>query len=123
MANINPTITTIGNQDGSLKKVTWAFTGADTGLPIKFAEWADRSVQMSGTWNGATVLWEGSNDGGTTYLPLTDPQGNAITSTGTDKLEAVTEICELARPRCSAGAVTAVTISVILRRQQGIWSK
>lgn len=122
MANINPTITTIGNQDGSIKKVVWAFTGSDTGLPIKFAEWADRSVQMSGTWNAATVLWEGSNDGGTTYLPLTDPQGNSISKTA-DGIEAVTEVCELARPRVTAGTPTAVTISVILRRQQGIWSK
>ena len=118
MANINPTITTIGNQDGSIKKVVWAFTAGDTGLPIKFSEWADRSVQMAGTWNGATVLWEGSNDGGTTYLPLTDPQGNAMSKTA-DSIEAVTEVCELARPRVTTGVVTAVTISVILRRQQG----
>jgi hypothetical protein len=118
MAIINGVVTNIGTKDGSAKKVTWAFTGADTGLPIAFSEWADRSVQMSGTWNAATVIWEGSNDG-VTYLPLTDPQGNAITKTA-DTIEAVTEVCELARPRVSSGAVTAVTISVILRRQSGM---
>lgn len=116
MANVNPTITTIGNQDGSIKKVVWAFTGADTGLPIKFAEWADRSVHMTGTWNGATVLWEGSNDGGATYVTMDDINGNAISKTA-DSLEAIAAVCEMARPRCSAGAVTAVTINVILRRQ------
>jgi hypothetical protein len=117
MATINPTLTTIGAQDGSVKKAVWSFTGSDTGVAIRYAEWADRSVQMSGTWNGATVLWEGSNDGGTTYLPLTDPQGNAISKTA-DAIEAVTEICELARPRVSAGSVTAVTVTAILRREQ-----
>jgi hypothetical protein len=115
MANISPTITTIGNQDGSLQKAVWTFTGSDTGMPIKFAEWADRSVQMSGTWNASTILWEGSNDG-TTYLPLTDPQGNSISKTA-DAIEAVTEVCELARPRVTGGTPTSVTISVILRRQ------
>lgn len=117
MATINATKTFAGgSKDGSTLKFVWAFTGADTGTPVSFAEWADRSVQMSGTWNGATVTWEGSNDGGATYIPLTDPQGNAIAKTA-DSIEAVTEVCELARPRVSTGAVTAVTISVILRRQ------
>lgn len=121
MATITPTVTVIGEQDRSLQKVVWAFTAGDTGIAIGFAEWADRSVQMSGTWNGATVTWEGSNDGGTTWLPLTDPQGNALTKTA-DNLEAVTEISELARPRVTSGAVTAVTISAILRRQQPLRS-
>lgn len=117
MAAKDATITKIGtSKDGSIIKAVWAFTGADTGTPIAFADWADRSVQMSGTWNGATVLWEGSNDGGATYTTLTDPQGNAISKTA-DSIEAVTEVCELARPRVSAGAVTAVNVSVILRRQ------
>lgn len=117
MAIKDAVITQIGrSKDGSTIKCVWSFTGGDTGTPIAFAEWADRTVQMAGTWNGATVLWEGSNDGGTTYLPLTDPQGNAIAKT-TDSIESVTEVCELARPRVSSGAVTAVTIAVVLRRQ------
>lgn len=119
MANINGIITNIGDQDGSVKKATWTFTGADVGFPIPFAEWADRSVQMAGTWNAATVVWEGSNDGGATYLPLTDPQGNAISKTA-DGIEAITEVCEFARPRVTSGAVTNVVISVVLRRQNGM---
>lgn len=119
-ASAAPTITErIGRMDKSLIQATWTFTGvaSETGPALQgFAEWADRSVQMSGTWNGATVLLEGSIDG-TTYLPLTDPQGNAISKTA-DALEAITEIVNFVRPRCSSGAVTSLTILVLARRAQ-----
>jgi len=118
MATITPTITRLGGTKFSVMKFTWTFTAtADVGAPIPaaFCEWADRTVQMSGTWNGSTVLWEGSNNVGATYLPLVDRQGSAISKTA-DAIEAVTEITELARPRASAGTPTAVVISVIARR-------
>lgn len=119
-ASAAPTVTErIGRMDKSLIQATWTFTGvaSETGPALQgFAEWADRSVQMSGTWNGATVLLEGSIDG-TTYLPLTDPQGNAISKTA-DALEAITEIVNFVRPRCSSGAVTSLTIIVLARRAQ-----
>lgn len=119
-ASAAPTVTErIGRMDKSLIQATWTFTGvaSETGPALQgFAEWADRSVQMSGTWNGATVLLEGSIDG-TTYLPLTDPQGNAISKTA-DALEAITEIVNFVRPRCSSGAVTSLTILVLARRAQ-----
>ena len=105
--------------DRSLIQITWAFTGVatETGPAfLGFAEWADRSVQMSGTWNGATVRLEGSLDG-VTYLPLTDPQGNNIDATA-DRLEAITEIVNYVRPRCTVGAVTSLTITLLARRAQ-----
>lgn len=117
MATANPVITQVGDQDGSLQKAVWVLTGTDTvGASVRMSEWADRTIQMAGTWNGATVTWEGSCDGGVTFSPLTDPQGNAISKLA-DSLEAVTEVVEYARPRVSSGAVTAVTVSVLLRRQ------
>ena len=64
------------------------------------------------------IILDGSNDGGTTWAPLTDPQGNAITKTA-DAIEAVTEVTGLARPRASV-SVTSVVVSALLRRLQSM---
>lgn len=39
------------------------------------------SVQMVGTWGGATGVLQGSNDGGTTWADLNDTTGTAISLT------------------------------------------
>ncbi len=104
--------------DGAVQKFFWNFLDAtnNVGAAIGFAQWADRSVQFNGVFNNCTVVWEGSNDGGTTWTTLTDPQGNGISKTAA-AIEAVTEITELARPNVSsAGVATAVTVAAILRR-------
>jgi hypothetical protein len=53
---------------------------------------ADRAIQVGGTFGaGGTVVIEGSIDG-TNYVTLTDPQGNAISKTAA----AIEEIASLA---------------------------
>lgn len=98
-------------------KFTWALTTADpTGDPIdgRYAEWADRTAYFLGTWGGATAIIEGGD--GTTYVPLVDPQGTAISKTA-DGIELITEVPEFARPRLSAvGAGATITCTVIARR-------
>lgn len=119
MATTPPTITQLEPRDGSLLKYTWVLTGTNDGAPMPFAQWADRSVQIGVTgdnFGGGTILWEGSNDGGTTWVTLTDPQTTAISKTGAG-LEQVIEMTELARPRASV-SVTSVTIICVARRQQ-----
>ena len=118
MATVNPAITHIGSQDGSVLKFEWTLTGTNDGAPMQFAEWADRSVAMTGTWGGGTVVWEGSNDGGVTYYTLNDPQAVAISKTA-NALEQVIEVTEYARPRASVG-VTSVVVSVVVRRQNNM---
>ena len=120
MASIKPTITSIGSQDGSVKKFVWTLTGTDAGYPIPFSEWADRSIQFAGTWGGGTIVWEGSNDGGTTYFTLTDAQTTAISKTA-DALEQIVEVTEYARPRASV-SVTSVVCSLVVRRQTNLRS-
>lgn len=116
MATVVPTITDV-NGDGQVFKFTWALTTADhTGAPIgqKFAEFADRTIYFLGTWGGATGIWEGGD--GSTYVPLADPQGGAISKTA-DAIEVLLEIPEFSRPRLSAVGVGAtVTATAILRR-------
>jgi hypothetical protein len=120
MATINPGIER--NPDQSILLYTYVdLNETDTvGAPIPFAEYADRSVQISGTFGGATIVWEGSNDG-TNYITLTDPQGNAISKTAAS-IEGVLEITRYARPRITGGAggTTDLNVTVLCRRQNGM---
>ena len=102
---------------GQVMKFTWALTTADPigdPIPREFAEFADRTIYAIGTWGGATAAWQGGD--GTTYLSLTDPQGNAISKTA-DAIEAVTELPEFSRPNLtSVGAGATITVTCIARR-------
>lgn len=90
----------------------WVLTTADaTGVAISVPGASDKSIQFDGTWGGATAVMEGSNDNAT-FLPLTDPQGNAISKTA-DALEAIIENTLWVRPRLSSVGIGA-TISVRL---------
>jgi hypothetical protein len=116
MAAITPTVTNGG--DFSVKKFLFeGLVNGDTTSPIPFAEWADRSIQVTGTFDTTTVIAEGSNDGGTTYAALTDYQGNAVSFTAAG-LEGIQEITELMRARVTAGgASTDIDVHILLRRQ------
>lgn len=121
MATINPssTLSKISG-DGSVKILVYTpmtSAASDVSSAFEFAEWADRSVQVFGTFGtGGTVVIEGSNDAGTTYHTLTDPQGNALSFTSA-KIEAITEICGLCRARVTAGdGTTSLSVAFCLRR-------
>lgn len=116
MATVNPTITDLSG-DGQVIKATWALTSSNRdGAPlgIKYASHADRTVYFLGTWGGATAAVEGGD--GSTYVALTDPQGNAIAKTA-DGIEVITETPEFTRPNLTtAGAGATITATMILRR-------
>jgi hypothetical protein len=118
MATINPTITR--NGDHSILKFTFeGITTTNTvGAAVPFAEFADRTIQLVGTFGAAaTVVWEGSNNG-VDFATLTDPQGNSISKTSAG-IETIMEITEWARPRLASGGDGSTDIDVILlcRRQ------
>lgn len=72
MAIIQPT--TIKVNTRLLIKTYSNITESDTCEAYESAGFADRSVQVSGTFGGETITIEGSNDG-TTYFTLTDHLG------------------------------------------------
>lgn len=116
MATITPTFLPVLD-DGSYILVQWAnMANGDVGAPFGFAQWADRSVQVTGTLGtGGNARWEGSNDS-TTYAVLTDPQGTALDFAAL-KIETVTEITTIARPRVTAGdGTTSLTVTLLARR-------
>ena len=97
--------------------VTWESLAAnETGDANEMPGSSDRSVTISGTLSGATVIVEGSNNG-TDYFTLTDPQGNPISFTST-KLKAISEITAFTRPRINGGdGLTNVRIDICIKGQ------
>lgn len=96
----------VGQKNAHATLVKWlALTNAtsDVGSAVELHQYRDRSVQVVGTFGAAgSVTIEGSNDGGTTWAALSDPQGNALAFTAT-KIEAISEVPALLRPRVTAG--------------------
>lgn len=111
-------------KDRSVIKFSWetlTTTNRD-GEPIKFTEYADRSVQAIGTFGAGSpsISWQGSNDGGTTWAALTDESGNTIALTAAG-IEGISAITELARPYLTGGdGTTDIDIHVICRRQNNM---
>lgn len=104
MATITPTQTP--SEDVRLFSVKWTGFAAsgDVGTAVALPAFPDRTVQILGTFAGSiAVELQGSLDGGTTWSPLTDPQGNAISKTAA-AIEAITELVPLVRPKATAGS-------------------
>ncbi|MFO1465859.1 MAG: hypothetical protein U1F35_05375 [Steroidobacteraceae bacterium] len=96
-----------------------AWTGLllnDTGEPTEAVDFADRTVQISGTFGtGGSCTLEGSNDG-SSWFALTDPQGNNITKTAA-ALEVIEEGPRYIRPNVTAGdGTTNLTVTLWARR-------
>lgn len=93
-----------------------AIPANDAGDAVEFSQYTDRSVQVTGTFGaGASVIIEGSNDGGNTWATLTDPQGNPLTITS-PKIEMVSEAVAQVRPRVSGGdGTTSLNVYLLLK--------
>lgn len=118
MATVDKTDTILQTVFGRAYKTVWALGDADAGDPTPKAISSDRSVQVEGTFAGASVVIEGSNDGGTNYHTLTDPLGNALTFTVAG-LKQVMEVVQLLRPRSSGGSGAALVVSLVSKGGRG----
>lgn len=92
---------------------TWAMSEGDVALPAEGPGWADRSVQVSGSFGGATVNIQGSNDGAN-YYTLNDPFSDPLTFT-IEGLRAITELVNYIRPAVVGGAGTSITVTLLMR--------
>lgn len=99
------------------KSFVAAWTGllaGDDGEAIPFSQYTDKSVQVSGTFGGATLRFEGSNNG-TDWAVLTDPQGNDLILS-VAKVEMVTEAVAFVRPRVVGGdGSTALAVHALCK--------
>jgi hypothetical protein len=113
MAAVAPTIREVSQRgDESVYLVTWSAVGAgDTCNPVSYPKHNDVSIQVEGTFGGATVTLGGSNDG-VNYEGLRGPDSVAISLTAAG-LKAVLEHTLYTRPIVTGGAGTALNISML----------
>lgn len=91
----------------------WDLVHSDTvGAAAEFPDQTDAVVTITGTFDSATVTIEGSNDG-TTFVILTDPQGNIISKTSA-AIEQITEVPRYIRPSMSGG-VASEAVRVMIK--------
>lgn len=113
MAAIKPTVTDVsirGNE--STYTVVWTpVTEADTCVAVQMPEYADRSIQVSGTFGGASVAVQGSNDG-TNFAALRDPSSTTIAIT-TAGIRAVLENTYQTKPVATGGTSQSLTIAML----------
>lgn len=104
MATVTPTLHPSPNRSFLRVSYEGFTTSGDVGTAVELAGYRDRSVQILGNFGtGGEITIEGSNDGGTTWAALTDPQANSIVKTAA-ALEQIQEVSLKIRPRCSAGS-------------------
>lgn len=109
--------------NANIARVVWTgLANGDTGDPVKMGDWADRTVQITGTFGtGGSINLEGSCDKETespTYFILTDPQGSAITKTAA-AAEVFEESPLIIRPNVTAGdGTTSLTVKMVCRRNR-----
>lgn len=110
MADVAPVIAAIA-ADESAQLITWSTLtttnrngtpAGKAGSALGLVKLADKTIQVIGTFGAsATITVQGSNDG-TNWATLTDPLGNALTSTAAS-LETITENPRFIRPALTNG--------------------
>lgn len=107
----------VPSPDMHVLRVKWlAIPNGDQGRAVSLSNYQDRSVQVSGTFGaGGSVTIQGSNDGGTTWSPLTDPLGVTLTFTAAG-IKQVSELPYEIRPSVTAGdGTTAINVWIHAR--------
>lgn len=113
MANITPTRTAL--EFGSESVVWTGLSTADTAIGVyaNKTTGAVGAMQCTGTFGGATITLQGSNDGSNFYA-ITDPAGNDVVLTADGIIDFSTAAAYI-RPASSGGTADDVTVTVILR--------
>ena len=112
MATVAPTIV---ERESRTTLVTWVLGPGDDGEPVRYVGAVERTVQIFGTFGGATVALQGTiEDVPSTWMPLTDVQGNAISATS-NTLETITEMVRHTRPKVTGGSASAITVLLLMR--------
>ena len=118
MATIVPTFSKIRGPSGGIDAVVANWTplanSGDIGQAIQRVDISDRSVQVTGTFAGATIVFEGSNDG-VNYFTLSNPAGTALSFTAAGFMQ-VNQPSAWVRPHVTAGSGASLTVTLAARR-------
>lgn len=104
----------VGPDETGVVYVTWEALGnADNGEAIAVAHLLNKSFQIIGNFGSATIVIEGSNDGGVTWNTLHDATGANCSYTAAAMGTAVEQPL-LLRPRTSGGTGTDLDVILVL---------
>jgi hypothetical protein len=110
MATVVPVTTFPFETSLDVAVTTWTpLASNDDGEPVRLAVYSDRSIQVAGTFGGASVTIGGSNDG-VNYHALSSTDGEPLTSAA---LKQIVELPIFIKPRIFGGDGTT-SLSVIL---------
>lgn len=112
MANVQPVIT---DTIPGCVVATWALANGDTGVPVGYGGYVERSVQVSGTFGaGGSVQMEVSNDG----VNYTIGGGIVAAALGP---QPVSFPALYMRPHCTAGdGTTALVVTLFMAKRAQI---
>lgn len=97
---------------GNGKRAFWeAVDGTDTGAAVDLGGYPDRTVTVTGTFNGTTITIQGSNDN-SVWQTLSDPAGIALTFTAAG-VKVIAEATQYVR-QTSAGGGGSTDVDVIV---------
>ena len=120
MATVNPTVNRLaGAGDGSVITYTYALTSTNAdGAAISMPEWADVTVLARGTWGGATMKVQGSDDGSNFVTTgLSNAAGGTEFTASADKVATLIERPPYIRPiLTTVGTGATLTVVVTVRR-------
>lgn len=116
MAIVSPTFDFVTAQAAKVPRVTWAgivTSDTITTLPVAAQAAVAGTVQFGGTFGGATVGLQVSNDN-VTYFDMKDLGGTVISATANGFFEFTTSAMFL-RPVVASGSANAINVTVVLR--------
>ncbi|MFH0809041.1 MAG: hypothetical protein V2A77_01005 [Pseudomonadota bacterium] len=92
---------------------SWALTQANaSGARVSIPDYQDRTIQVAGAFDSATIVIQGSNDG-SNWVTLNDTTGTAL-SRSAAFLAGILENPRYIRPYfASPGASTSVTVTLV----------
>lgn len=98
--------------DDGYVTVTWeTLESGDDGAPVRLGRLADKTVQVTGAFDGETVTMQGSMDG-TNWFPLTDGSGTVVEFAAAGG-SLIAENPLWVRPLCD-GVGTTVDLDVVI---------
>src|SRR5882672_5390470 len=125
---VTPTLTRVVGENGiDGWQAQWVLTtanpqGVPVGSPLQgvgqaglgfLAGYADKSVQVNGTFGGATVALQGGNDGVLgNFITLTNPLGTAASFTVAGLMAITEAVIQLAPVLTVVGAGATITVTV-----------
>jgi hypothetical protein len=115
MPVISPVLSSVASPDG-VPVITWSgIAPGDTFDPyvIKGQRGLALSVQVSGTFGGATITMQQSNNG-TDFVALRDLSNTAISATAAAVFDVSTAAIYI-RPQIAGGTSSVLSVRVVLR--------